>query len=86
MDRLYMGPYTEKGEIRTFSKDTEPDELKWHRDREERIVSPIGQNDWLFQRDNELPKPIEGDIRIPKGEWHRVIKGTTDLVVRVQKL
>jgi hypothetical protein len=80
-----MGPYEEKGDIRTFSRDVGTEELQWHRDREERIVTPVGQNDWMFQRDNNLPQPIEGEIRIPAGEWHRVIKGTTDLVVRVQK-
>lgn len=80
-----MGPYTEKGDIRTFSKDVDSDELKWHRDREDRVVTPLSRNDWLFQHDNELPRPIDGEIRIPRGEWHRVIKGTTDLVVRVQK-
>lgn len=80
-----MLPFKEKGDIRTFSKDVESEELKWHRDREDRIVTPLGQNDWMFQRDNQLPQPMDGEILIPRGEWHRVIKGTTDLVVRVQK-
>lgn len=80
-----MNPYSEKGEIRKFSRDVDSDELKWHRDREDRVVTPVGQNDWMFQRDNQLPEPIDGEIRVPRGEWHRVIKGTTDLVVRVQK-
>lgn len=80
-----MLPFSEKGEIRTFSQDIDPDELKWHRDREDRVVTPVGENDWMFQRDNSLPEPMNHEIRIPSGEWHRVIKGTTDLVVRVQK-
>lgn len=80
-----MLPFSEKGETRTFSKDVDSDELKWHRDREDRVVTPVGDNDWMFQHDNQLPRPIDGEIRIPAGEWHRVIKGTTDLVVRVQK-
>lgn len=80
-----MLPYEEKGEIRTFSKDVDSDELKWHRDREDRVVTPVAPNDWMFQRDNQLPEPMDGEISIARGEWHRVIKGTTDLVVRVQK-
>lgn len=80
-----MGPYEEDGETRRFSRNTDSDELKWHRDYEDRVVTPLGENDWLFQRDNRLPEPIIGEIRIARGEWHRVIKGTTDLVVRVQK-
>ena len=39
----------------------------------------------MFQRDNRLPEPIDGEIRVASGEWHRVIKGTTDLEVRVVK-
>lgn len=80
-----MEPYEDNGDIRTFSVDVDPHELKWHRDDEDRVVVPVGDNDWLFQRDNHLPEPINGEIRIPAGEWHRVIKGTTDLVVRIQK-
>lgn len=78
-----MRPYKEEGDIRTFSGDVDPHELKWHRDGEDRVVVPIGENDWLFQRDNCLPEPMAGEISIRKGEWHRVIKGTTDLVVRI---
>jgi hypothetical protein len=78
-------PYEEAGDERKFSRDVDSHELKWHRDGEDRIVTPLAENDWLFQRDNQLPEPITGEIRIAKGEWHRVIKGTTDLVVRVRK-
>lgn len=78
-------PFEEKGQIRTFSKDTDSHELKWHRDNEDRIVTPLNANDWLFQRDNELPEPIDKPISISKGEWHRVIKGSTDLEIKVEK-
>jgi hypothetical protein len=80
-----MKPYEDRGDIRIFSRDVDPHELKWHRDEEDRVVTPVERNDWLFQRDNQLPEPIEGEIRISRGEWHRVIRGTTDLVVRIEK-
>jgi hypothetical protein len=80
-----MRPYEEKGDVRRFSRDVDSHELKWHRDEEDRVVTPLAENDWLFQRDNRLPEPIVGEIRIARGEWHRVIKGKTDLVVRIQK-
>lgn len=80
-----MRPYEEKGDIRTFSRNVDSHELKWHRDEEDRVVTPLNENDWMFQRDNQLPEPIRGQIRIARGEWHRVIKGTTDLIVRVEK-
>jgi hypothetical protein len=72
--------------VRVFKSDTEQDELKWHRDREDRIVETVGNTDWMIQLDNELPKPIEGLVKIPRGVWHRVIKGTGDLTVRIDKL
>jgi hypothetical protein len=71
--------------IRTFSKDTEPHLLKWHMDEEDREVTPIETNDWLFQFDNELPIKIDNKLRIPKGIFHRIIKGTTNLVLKIQK-
>ena len=78
-------PFSEKGDVRTFSNDVNPDELKWHRDEEDRVVVPLNNNDWMFQRDNSLPEPIDKEIVIRKGEWHRVLKGTTDLVVRIRR-
>lgn len=71
--------------IRTFSKNLESHELKWHKDREDRTVTPLNENDWLFQRDNQLPQPIKGEIKIKANEWHRIIKGTGDLKVKIIK-
>jgi len=78
-------PYSDTGDKRVFSKDVDPEELKWHRDEEDRTVIPLNQNDWQFQRDNCLPEPISKEIEIKRGEWHRVIKGTTDLEVKIIK-
>jgi hypothetical protein len=72
--------------IRTFSEDVDEGELVWHRDKEDRIVESIGDTDWLIQIDNELPKPLTESTFIPKEVYHRVIKGSGDLKVRVKKL
>lgn len=72
--------------FRKFSKDLNSDELKWHRDKEDRIIIPIKENNWLFQRDNQLPEPIVGEIKIKSGEWHRIIKGNKDLEIKIIKL
>ena len=71
--------------IREFSHDTASGEFVWHRDRESRIIEPIGETDWLIQLDNELPKKIEGKIFIPVGIYHRLIKGTGDLQIKLEK-
>lgn len=72
--------------IRTFKSDIETESLMWHRDREDRIIESIGDTNWGFQMDNELPIIISGKIYIPKGVYHRLIKGDGDLKIRLQKL
>ncbi len=86
-----MKPYSEEenGNIvrRTFSSDVSESELTWHRDREDRVILPINENDWYLQMDNELPKKLDinEEYFIPKNTYHRVIKGSTDLMVEVIK-
>ena len=70
--------------IRVFKQDTDSGEYMWHRDFEDRIVESIGDTDWLIQIDNELPKVID-KVFIPMGVYHRVIKGTNDLKIKLIK-
>ncbi len=72
--------------LRTFSVDIPDEELKWHWDEEDRIVSSVKETDWLFQFDNNLPQSLNQEIFIPKGEFHRIIKGSEDLVIKVIKI
>ncbi len=72
--------------IREFKQDTDSGEFMWHRDREDRIIESIGETDWMIQIDNELPKQISGEVFIPMGIYHRVIKGTEDLKIKLKKL
>lgn len=72
--------------IREFTQDTDSGEFMWHRDREDRIIETIHKTDWMIQLDNELPKLIEGKVFIPMGVYHRLIKGTADLKIKLQKL
>ena len=72
--------------IRVFSQDTDSGEFMWHRDYENRIVESIGDTDWLIQIDNQLPKQIKGEVFIPMGVYHRLIKGTEDLKIKLKKL
>jgi hypothetical protein len=71
--------------IRVFNNETKPEFFVWHRDREDRIIESIGDTDWMIQLDDELPKVIQGEVFIPMGVYHRVIKGTGDLKIRLQK-
>jgi hypothetical protein len=85
-----MKPYTEEKleesvVIRTFLADIDEMELKWHWDEEDRIVEPLNENDWQFQFDNQLPTRINKQIHVPAGIIHRVIRGTSDLIVKITK-
>lgn len=82
----YTETYTEGWYERTFKSEVLSGEMVWHRDREDRIVEPIEATDWLFQEENKLPIPIKGQLFVPKGSWHRAIKGTGDLKIRIKKI
>jgi len=76
---------SDKISLRTFSPDIMDEELKWHVDMEDRIVEVLNENDWEFQFDNQLPMRMEGIIEIKKEEWHRIIKGSTPLNVKITR-
>jgi len=80
-------PYIDINNTRTFSKDVDTMSLIWHTDQEDRTVTVLEGNGWKFQRDNELPLVLSEGVRIfiPKGEIHRVIKGSTDLKLKIEK-
>jgi len=70
--------------IREFTQDTPEDEFVWHRDREDRWIQAINTTNWKFQLDNQLPVSLyESKLFISKGTYHRLIKGTGDLVVKI---
>ena len=71
--------------IREFNENIDPIELKWHCDREDRVVEIIGETDWKIQLEDQLPTSINESIFIPKGQWHRVIKGNGTLTLKINK-
>ena len=84
-------PYLEKNEdgyiLREFSSKTSSFELVWHRDKKDRFVETTHNTDWLFQLDNQLPQRLtKKKLFIPKETYHRLIKGTGDLIVKIWKL
>ena len=80
----------EKNGIKTrlFKENINSGELKWHFDKQDRKVKVVKSNNWMLQMDNDIPKPLkEGQtIFIPKGVYHRVIKGQGDLIVKIKEL
>lgn len=72
--------------IREFSQDTRSEEFVWHRDVEHRIIEPLYDTNWMIQIDNNLPILIDKKILIPKGIYHRLIKGTNNLKITIYKI
>ena len=72
---------------RTFSSDVPQSELVWHMDEENRIVEVLEDSEWLFQMDNELPRPLKKGLKfkIPKETFHRVIKGSGSLKILIEE-
>lgn len=85
-----MRPYTDievtdEYVIREFNENIDPIELMWHRDDEDRVVEIVGKTDWKIQLDNQLPTSLNESIFIPRHEWHRAIKGTGNLKLKIYK-
>ena len=71
--------------LRTFGEDIDPIELKWHRDDETREIISENETDWMIQLDNALPVSLNNNILIPRHEWHRLIKGSGTLTLKIKK-
>jgi hypothetical protein len=81
-------PYIEIENIRTFSPDVFDYDLEWHVDFEDRSIKVLETAGWKIQFDNQIPQELEKDqeIFIEKMTWHRIIKGTGPLIVKITKL
>lgn len=78
----------DKTSVRVFSQLVDPEDLKWHQDDETRVIEVLEAGGWFIQYDNELPMPLrEGkNYLVRRGEWHRVLKGTGDLKVKIERI
>jgi hypothetical protein len=74
--------------VRHFDNNLSNDELIWHRDKENREITVLEGKNWSFQYDNSLPFELKvGDtIRVPAEIYHRLIKGTTALSLKIKEL
>jgi hypothetical protein len=74
--------------IREFDQNIDPIELLWHRDNEDRMIKVLecGKG-WGFQFDDGLPFDLEPNtsIFILRHDWHKVIKGTDRLLIKISK-
>ena len=80
-------PYQDNDSVRTFNSNVSSSELVWHRDREDRTVTVLEGTGWQFQYDDQLPIELKGGDRffIERMTYHRLLKGTTQLKVLIEK-
>jgi hypothetical protein len=71
--------------IRTFDETIDPIELQWHRDDEDRTVVSLDETDWLIQLEDKLPQSLNTPVFIERGQWHRLIKGNGELLIKIVK-
>ena len=70
--------------IREFSDNTPSMDFVWHRDKNDRVIVPLHKTDWKFQLDNEVPIELNR-IFIKAGTYHRLIKGTGKLKLKIKE-
>ena len=85
MVKPYMELKVRNGKIRVFREDVREEDLIWHRDLKDRTLVVLEGFGWQLQIDNEQPMDLlEGhSYSIDKMEFHRIIKGEGDLVIRI---
>lgn len=73
--------------IREFSEAVDEEELVWHQDKEDRVVTVLESNNWRLQLDEQVPVVLEQGKKysIPALMFHRVIKGDGILKIIVEK-
>ena len=74
--------------LRTFDESVEQDDLVWHRDTTSRKVHVLSGSEWKIQHDDALPIDLEigREYYIPKMQYHRLIKGEGNLVIRIENI
>lgn len=74
--------------IRVFKEVLDKYELVWHYDKKDRYITVISGKNWMFQLDNELPFELieKNTIFVPKLTYHRLLKGNSDLVIRIKEI
>ena len=73
--------------LRVFKNDVLTEELVWHRDKHNRVVEVVEGIGWELQFEDKLPQALKqgGIYKIPANTYHRIKRGETDLVVKIEE-
>ena len=73
--------------VRTFEEGVETDDLIWHRDKKNRVITVLEGEGWQLQMENELPFSLKPNksYYIQREVYHRVIKGDGNLKLSIKE-
>lgn len=72
----YTDYQTDSYFIRIFKENVSENDLVWHRDAKDRLITCLECDGWYLQLDNRIPVSLVSGVSyvIPKMLYHRVIK------------
>jgi len=87
-EKYYDVKITAHKKYRLFKEEVGEEELMWHQDEYDREILVLDGKNWKIQFDNELPIVLEMGkvITIQNHKYHRIIKGTGNLVIRIVEI
>jgi hypothetical protein len=73
--------------VRTFEENVETDDLIWHRDKKNRVITVLEGNNWQLQMENELPFTlmVNKSYYIQREVYHRIIRGEGQLKLSIKE-
>lgn len=80
-------PYYDSADCRLFLAWAPSESFVWHRDEEDRKIKVLDGDGWCFQFQDCLPFVLKrgSEFNIKAYEYHRLIKGKNDLLVRITR-
>lgn len=91
MEIISGKPYIDesgKAHHRIFNVDAPDEEYVWHKDKNDREVEIVEGEGWQLQIEDCLPMLLNNvkKVFIPKGVYHRLIKGYNTLKVKINEI
>ena len=91
METISGKPYIDesgKAHYRIFNVDAPDEEYVWHKDKNDREVEIVEGEGWQLQIEDCLPMLLNNvkKVFIPKGVYHRLIKGYNTLKVKINEI
>ena len=85
--RPYIDSIRGEKKLRSFSESTDDRDLVWHRDSKDRNITVIKSNGWQLQTDGALPVDLIENLSyfVERDEWHRLLKGRGELVIKIEE-